>query len=90
MKSKAKVQTQIVRYTSPNTQLFRYFDTNNREELARMIAVEHLHFSFDEKVDFVNYCQRALNPSTYRVLRTTLTRTLFDLYKKRKKRFDKF
>ena len=37
-----------------------YFVTlmlNNREELARMIAVEYLPFNFVEKVDFVNYCQ---------------------------------
>ena len=84
-KSKAKGQAQISRYASANNQLFRYSDANNREELARMIAVEHLPFNFGEKVGFVNYCQKALNPSACRVPRTTLTRTLFSLYKKSKK-----
>ena len=50
-----------------------------------MVAVEHLPFNFGEKVSFVNYCQKALNPSACRVLRTTPTRTLFNLYKKSKK-----
>ena len=81
-KSKAKGQTQISWYASANDQLFRYSDTNNREELAHMVAVEHLPFNFGEKVGFVNYCQKALNPSACRVPRTTLTRTLFNLYKK--------
>ena len=68
-----------------NDQLFRYFDANNREEFARMVAVGHLPFNFDEKVSFVNYCQKILNPSARRVPRITLTRTLFNLYKKSKK-----
>ena len=57
-KSKANGQTQISRYASANDQLFRYSDANNREELARMVAVEHLLFNFGEKVSFVNYCQK--------------------------------
>ena len=84
-KSKAKSLTQISKYASANDQLFRYSNANNREELARVVAVEHLPFNFDEKVGFVNYCQKTLNPSPYRVPRTTLTRTLFNLYKKVKK-----
>ncbi|KAK0588003.1 hypothetical protein LWI29_032652 [Acer saccharum] len=40
-------QTQIPRYATPNQRLFRYNDEQNREELARMVAVEHLSFSFD-------------------------------------------
>ena len=62
-KSKANGQTQISRYAFANDQLFRYSDANNIEELARMVAVEHLTFNFGEKVGFVNYCQKALNPS---------------------------
>ena len=50
-----------------------------------MVAVEHLSFNFGEKVGFVNYCQKTLNPSACRVSRTTLTHTLFNLYKKSKK-----
>ena len=57
-KSKAKGQTQISRYASANDQLFRYSDANNREELARMVAVEHLPFNFGEKVGFINYCKK--------------------------------
>ena len=71
-KSKANGQAQIFRYASANDQLFHYFDANNREELARMVVVKHLPFNFDEKVGFVNYCQKALNPSACRVSRITL------------------
>ena len=55
--SKVKGQTQISRYISPNTQLLSYSITNNREELARMVFIEHLPFNFGEKVGFLNYCQ---------------------------------
>ena len=61
----------------------------NREELAKMISIEHLSFSFGEKIGFVNYCQNALNLSAKRVLRTTLTHTLHSLYKKGKKELQK-
>ena len=47
-KSKAKGQTQIARYVSPNT--FRYSDTNNREELARMVDVKYLPFNLVRKL----------------------------------------
>ena len=50
-----------------------------------MVAVEHLPFNFGEKVDFINYCQKALNLSACHVPRTTLTRIFFNLYKKSKK-----
>ena len=50
-----------------------------------MVAVEHLSFNFGEKVGFINYYQKALNPSACRVPRTTLTCTLFNLYKNSKK-----
>ena len=74
-----KWQTQIVRYASPNTKLFHYFNANNREELARMIFVEHLSFSFGKKVDFVNYCQQVLKSFAYRVPKTTLTHIFWSL-----------
>ena len=77
-KSKAKGQTQIFKYASANDQLFRYSDANNREELARMVAIEHLPFNFGEKVSFVNYCQKTLNSSAYCVPKLTVTRTLFN------------
>ena len=49
-----------------------------------MVAVEHLPFSFGEKVDFVNYCQRTLKLNACHVPRTILTRTIFHIYKKEK------
>ena len=66
-------QAQIFRYATPNQQLFKYSDERNIEELARIVAVEHLPFSFGEKVGFINYCQRVLNPAACRVPRTTFT-----------------
>ena len=51
-----------------------------------MVTVEHLSFSFCEKVGFVNYIQKVLNPSAYRVSRSIFTRTLFNLYKKKSKK----
>ena len=42
------------------------------------------------KVDFINYCQKTLNPSASRVPRPTLTRTLLNLYKKNKKDLVKY
>ena len=55
--TKSRSQTQLPRYTTPNQKLFHYTDEQNREELARMVAVEYLSFSFDERVGFINYCQ---------------------------------
>ena len=50
-----------------------------------MVVVEHLPFNFGEKVDFISYCQRTLNPSACRVPRTTLTHATFYFCKKGKK-----
>ena len=84
----ANNQAQIARYaTSSSNQLFHYTSEKNREQLALMVATEHLPFGVGEKVGFVNYCQTALNPAMQRVPRTTLTRTLNAIYKKDKKRF---
>ena len=69
-------------YTSSTNQLFCYFDVNNREELARMVAVEHLPFNFGEKVLLI-IVKKVINPSVCCVSRPTLTFTLFNLYKKR-------
>ena len=76
--------------TSANLSNFHYSDKRNREELAKYVAVDHLSFSFGEKLGFNNYCQKALNPQAKRVPRTTLTRTLKSLYRKTKKRFRMF
>ncbi|KAK3212678.1 hypothetical protein Dsin_017384 [Dipteronia sinensis] len=87
--AKSSSQSQILRYATPNQQLFKYSNAKNREELARMVAVEHLPFSFGEKVGFNYYCQRALNPAACRVPRTTLTEALENIYEKEKKRLEK-
>ncbi|KAL5741527.1 hypothetical protein ACOSP7_028259 [Xanthoceras sorbifolium] len=79
-------QYQIFKYTSPNHNLFKYNDVNNREQLARIVATEHLSFSFGEKTDFSKYCHNALNPAACRVPRTTLKRIMCDIYKKEKKK----
>ena len=54
-KSKAKGQMQISKYVALINQLFCYSDINNMEELARMVAIEHLPFNFGEKISFINY-----------------------------------
>jgi hypothetical protein len=81
-----KTQTQISGYaTSRPHPLFQYSDKKNKEELAKMVSMEHLSFSFGEKVGFVNYCQNALNPSAKRIPRNTLKREIYVQYKKGKK-----
>ncbi|KAK3213087.1 hypothetical protein Dsin_017793 [Dipteronia sinensis] len=87
---KTSNQSQISRYGTPTNQLFHYTYEKNKEELAVMVAVEHLPFSFGEKVGFVNYCQNALNPAMQRVPRSTLTRTMFSIYKKQKNKLKSF
>ena len=79
-----RTQQQIARYAS-SSPLFLYTNTNNREELAKFISVEHLSFSFGENVGFVDYCWNALNPAAKRVPRTTLIRTVYKFYKNGKK-----
>ena len=70
--SKSRGQNQIARYIYPNTQLFCYYDTNNREELVHMVVIEYLPFRFGEKVGFVNCYQRAV--MTYLVRRMKMKR----------------
>ena len=80
-----KTLTQISRYTTNiPPQLFHFFDFKNRDELVRNVSVEHLSFSFGEKLYFLNYYKNALNPQATRVRRITLTRTLHKLYKNEK------
>ncbi|KAK2634343.1 hypothetical protein Ddye_029135 [Dipteronia dyeriana] len=83
--AKGNAQSQSFRFSTSDTQLFKYSDQANREELARMVATEHLPFSFCEKVGFIKYCHKALNPVACRVPRTTLMRTMYDIYKMEKK-----
>ncbi|KAK2651773.1 hypothetical protein Ddye_011629 [Dipteronia dyeriana] len=87
---KASNQGQISMYGTSTNQLFHYTSEKNKEELATMVAVERLPFSFGEKVGFVNYCQTALNPAMQRVPRVTLTCALFSIYKKEKHKLKSF
>ncbi|KAK2634305.1 hypothetical protein Ddye_029097 [Dipteronia dyeriana] len=87
---KASNQCQISKYGTSTNQLFHYTSEKNKEELATMVAVEHLPFSFGEKVGFVNYCQTALNPAMQRVPRVTLTRAPFSIYKREKHKLKSF
>ena len=66
------------------SQLFKYSGKTNKVELAKMISMKHLSFNFGEKVEFVNYCQNALNSCAKRIPRNTLKRTLYKLYSKEK------
>ena len=77
-----KTQTKISRYTTNTPQLFHFSDTKNRDELTKMVSVEHLSFSFGKKLSFINYYQNALNSQVTRVSRITLTRTAYKLCKK--------
>ncbi|KAL5856117.1 hypothetical protein ACOSQ4_005919 [Xanthoceras sorbifolium] len=79
-----------VRYASHNSQLFKYSDARNRKELAKIVAVENLSFSFGEKLGFLNYCHTALNPDACRVPRNIVIRTMFDIYKKEKRALVKY
>ena len=52
-----KMQTQISRYA----QLFHFSVVKNRDELVRIIFVEHLFSVSVKKLNFINYSQNALN-----------------------------
>ena len=55
-----------------------------------MVVVEHLPFSFGEKVGFINYCQWALNHDACCVPRTILTETLKNIYEKEIRKLEKY
>ena len=55
-----------------------------------MVDFEHLPFSFGENVGFINYCQQALNPTAYRIPKTTLTRAISNIYYKEKRKLEFF
>ena len=78
------MQIQISRYATNTSQLFHFSDVKNRDELVRMVVVDHLPFSFDKKLSFINYYKNALNPQATKVLRITLTCALHKLIKKKK------
>ena len=84
-------QTQMSRYgkfsgpsSSSQSQLFKYSDATNREELAKFVCMEHLSFSFGEKMTFTNYVHKALQPAACRSGRNTTKRYVLNLFKKGK------
>jgi len=84
-------QTQITGYgSSTHKSLFMYSDNKSKEEFTKMVAIDHLAFSFGENLGFNNYCKTALNPAYKTIPRNTLKRTLFSLYKKQKKELIQF
>lgn len=62
--------TITAKFSNPkeDTELFKCILRRNIQQkceaLAKLIFLEHLSFSFNEKVDFVDYYQEALNPTT--------------------------
>lgn len=79
-------QTQISGFaTSSNSpQLFHYNEANCRSGLAEMVAIDHLSFSFGEKLGFTRFCQNFVNPSFKSIPRNTLKRNLLKLFKNSK------
>jgi hypothetical protein len=75
-------QQQITEYTTTTFDplfffgLFKYCEKVQREELAKMVVIEHRSFNFGKKLRFNKYCKNALNHAVKRVSRTTLTHTL--------------
>lgn len=49
-----------------------------------------MSFSFDEKIDFIDYCQNTLNLGTQCVSHSTLTHSVHNLYKKEKEIYKLF
>ena len=83
-------QTQLSRFgkssgagssSQPTSQLFKYSDVTNREELAKFICMEHLSFSFGEKMTFTNYVHKALQPAACRSGRNTTKRYILNMFK---------
>ena len=58
-------QTQITGFASSSNspQLFHYNEANCRSGLAEMVAIDHLSFSFGEKLGFLQFCKTFVNPS---------------------------
>lgn len=75
-------QTQIFKY--PTNHTFQFSVENNHKELARFVFTEHLSFSFDEKLGFVDHCQNVLNPVARCISHSTRTCAVHNLYRKGK------
>jgi len=50
-----------------------------------MICIDHLSFSFDQKLGFRDYCSNALNPAFKQVERYSLKKSVIKFYRDRKR-----
>ena len=80
----ARDQTQITRFafSSISPQLFHYNEANCRSRLDEMIAIDHLSFSFDEKLSFTRFCKKIVNPSFKSIPKNTVKKNLLKVCRK--------
>ena len=55
-----------------------------------MVAIDHLSFSFGEKLDFTRFGKKFINGSFKSILRNSVKRNLLKLYRKSKINFIKY
>ncbi|KZV15909.1 hypothetical protein F511_14548 [Dorcoceras hygrometricum] len=78
----SRSQSQIPTFSSQSgkeSQLFKFSESDFRDETARFVAVEQLSFSFGDKLSFQNWLSSSANPAIRRIPRNTLKRTIHKL-----------
>ena len=83
----ARGQTQLTGFASSSSQpnLFRYNHDESSMAFAEMVAVDHLSFSFAEKLGFNKWIKEHCQPAYKPITRHTVRKNLFKLYKNLKK-----
>ncbi|KZV31018.1 hypothetical protein F511_18122 [Dorcoceras hygrometricum] len=84
----SRYQSQIPTFSSQSgneSQLFKFSESDFRDETARFVAVEQLSFSFGDKLSFQNWLSSSANPAIRRISRNTLKRTIHKLVATQKK-----
>ncbi|KZV42752.1 hypothetical protein F511_07449 [Dorcoceras hygrometricum] len=84
----SRSQSQIPTFSSQSgneSQLFKFSESDFRDETARFVAVEQLSFSFGDKLSFQNWLSSSANPAIRRIPRNTLKRTIHKLVATQKK-----
>lgn len=74
----------------PNNDLCEYDHADYVKQFAKMVAVENLPFDFGERVGFIEFCRSALNPAACSISGETVTHTLYNIYRKKKRSLVKF